>query len=32
MTGGANEDDILKAFRACIETAPEWVTFFRGIF
>jgi hypothetical protein len=28
MTGGASEDEILRAFTACIETAPERVTFF----
>ena len=28
MTGGVSEEEILKAFTACIETAPERVTFF----
>jgi hypothetical protein len=28
MTGGVSEEEILRAFTACIETAPERVTFF----
>jgi hypothetical protein len=28
ITGGVSEEEILRAFRACIETAPERVTFF----
>jgi hypothetical protein len=28
ITGGVSEEEILKAFMACIETAPERVTFF----
>jgi hypothetical protein len=28
VTGGVSDEEILKAFTACIETAPERVTFF----
>jgi len=28
VTGGVSEEEILRAFKACIETAPERVTFF----
>ncbi len=28
MCGGVSEEEILRAFTACIETAPERVTFF----
>ena len=33
MAGGVSEEEILKAFTACIETAPERVTvFLAGLF